>query len=217
MVRISSTRKLIWALMGLLIVATFVLRGYMMEDPEFNEVQLNASGRGVRWLLPAGDVPEREGDISVTVSGLGIHPETGATAVFLVTEEGDAYLPIFIGQFEASAISRSLQGIRTPRPMTHDLLSDMIDIFGGKMEKVVVSSLENGTFKAILVIETSDGQTGYLDARPSDSIALALLKGADIYVAAPVMENAGYRIQEDDDIPGEPGVPGAQFPEGELI
>ncbi len=218
---VSYTRTIIWGFMLLLIIGAYVFRLHLSESPEMPDVRLNTFRTETGTLFPAEDISVREDDVAVIVSSVGVHPGTGSPAVFLLTEQEDAYIPIFIGPFEASAISRSLEGLRPPRPMTHELLSDVIDVFGGRVTKVVVSSLENGTFKAVMALENADGETGYLDARPSDAIAIALLKGADVYVAARVMEEAGYRIEEDGDIPKDPLDPDGpgpqQWPEGELI
>ncbi len=206
---ISTSRVTVWLFLALLLVAAYLFRTSIPEDDFPAGIQLNASGLTTRGMLVSGEAAEGADNISVKVHGVGVHPETGSAVVFLVTEDEDAYIPIFVGHFEASAISRSLEGVRTPRPLTHDLLSDVIDLLGGRMESVVVTSLEGGTFRALIAFEKADGEMGYLDARPSDSIAVALLRGADILVAASVMETAGYRTDEGEELPEAPSEPEA--------
>jgi uncharacterized protein len=149
----------------------------------------------------ADDRPgELEKRLQVFVGNVVMLPESGAAVVFLVTMENDRYLPITIGQFEASAILRSLGSIETPRPMTHDLLLDIARRLDGKIIGVTVTSLDrSGTFKAMIEVERKDGLIIGIDARPSDSIALAVKTGAGLFVATSVMEQAGKEIQEDSD------------------
>ncbi len=220
----SKARKFVWTAIILLVIAVSAFRIHTYRHDETTEGRgINTfSERGITLSASRVDVSEMPENIPVEVTGVGIHPDTGSAAVFLVTEDGKAYLPVFIGPFEADAISRSLEGIKPQRPLTHELFSEVIGVLGGEIKKVVVSSLENGTFNADLVLETSDGESGYIDARPSDSIALALFAGAEISVATSVMEQAGYKIEEDEDIPQqpheEPGPPEApQPPADDLI
>lgn len=149
----------------------------------------------------ADDRPgELEKRLQVFVGNVVMLPESGAAVVSLVTMENDRYLPITIGQFEASAILRSLGSIETPRPMTHDLLLDIARRLDGKIIGVTVTSLDrSGTFKAMIEVERKDGLIIRIDARPSDSIALAVKTGAGLFVATSVMEQAGKEIQEDFD------------------
>lgn len=102
-------------------------------------------------------------------------------------------LPIWIGHAEATSILMALQGIETPRPMTHDLLRDVIDALGYSVDRVEITRLENGTFYANLVLVSGDFEIS-VDARPSDSIALSVRVGCPIYVDEEVFESAAVEI-----------------------
>jgi RNA polymerase sigma-70 factor (ECF subfamily) len=102
-------------------------------------------------------------------------------------------LPIWIGEAEGHAISTKLQGKESPRPMTHDLMANILQAFGMKLAKVVVSEIRETTFIAKLVIE-SNGVAKEIDARPSDSVALALRMNAPIFVAQDVLTKSGVKV-----------------------
>ncbi len=218
---ITKERKVIWGLIFLLIVTAVAYRVFEpgvrngVQDRHLNALMSTYAGE----TSPGVDVSGMPDKIPVEAAGVGVHPETGASVVLLVTEDGKAYLPVFIGPFEGDAISRALEGVRTPRPLIHDLFSEVIDVLGGKVEEVAVASLEEGTFRADLVLKTADGESVGIDARPSDSIAIAIKKGVDIFVAASVMEAAGYEIKEEDDVPAPAPDPDTfpQMPDAELI
>ena len=142
---------------------------------------------------------ENKANLSVFVGDVIMLPESGAALVVLVTEEKDQYLPVTIGQFEASAILRSLGNLDTPRPMTHDLLLQVIGDMGGQLISVTVASLDQGAFKAVIRIGLEDGSEITMDARPSDSIAIAVKAGAAIFVAPSVMEEAGRSVEGDEE------------------
>ncbi|MDD5475162.1 MAG: bifunctional nuclease family protein [Syntrophales bacterium] len=162
---------------------------------------------------PAGSITEKESLFPVSVGNLVMLPETGAAVLFLVTDGKDRYLPITIGHFEALAINRFMHSVPTPRPMTHELLLNMVGTLGGQIIDVAVVSLEEGTFRAIIRIGLTDGSETGIDARPSDAIALAIKAGASIYVAPSVMEKAGRRIDEYDEYKGDPADPWRESPE----
>ena len=107
--------------------------------------------------------------------------------IFLKEKEGDRAFPIVIGYFEASAIDRRVRGIVTPRPMTHDLLSNTIEALGGQVIKVVVNRLHENTFFAQLLV-SRDGEEVTIDCRPSDAIAVAVSVDARIFVAESVID-----------------------------
>ncbi len=153
--------------------------------------------------LCASASEENPVDLSVFVGDVIMLPESGAALVVLVTEEKDRYLPVTIGQFEASAILRSLGNLDTPRPMTHDLLLRVIGDMGGQLISITVASLDQGTFKALIRIGLEDGSEITMDARPSDSIAIAVKAGAGIFVAPPVMEKAGRSVEGDEEEEGD--------------
>lgn len=134
------------------------------------------------------DAPARE----MEVQGLMMDPSSKTPIVILKQVGGEALLPIWIGVFEANAIAMSLEGVEAPRPMTHDLLSDSLEVVGARASKVVISDLSENTFFASIHIEPggSGGEEVLLDARPSDAIALALRAKAPIYVLESVLEGA---------------------------
>ncbi len=99
-------------------------------------------------------------------------------------------LPIWIGSQEATSILLALEGEQAPRPLTHDLMTTFLETLGARIERVDVTRIEDGTFYAEITLATPSG-TLVLDARPSDAIALTLRSEAPLYVAEPVLEEAG--------------------------
>jgi bifunctional DNase/RNase len=134
--------------------------------------------------------------ILVTVAGLALDEKTKAPIVVLKDETGLKVLPIVIGLMEASAIAARLEGVDFPRPMTHDLVVAIIEKTGGLLEKMEVCDLINDTFYATLHVRTSQGEVVQVDARPSDSIALALRGNAPIYVDEKVFEKSSRKAPE---------------------
>ena len=110
--------------------------------------------------------------------------------VLLKENNGDRYLPVWIGQSEAEAIAMPLQGVTPPRPLTHDLLSGMVTELGGRLQHIVINDLNDGVFYARLAIQR-EGATLMMDSRPSDAIALAVRCSVPMYVEAAVMDKAG--------------------------
>ena len=106
-------------------------------------------------------------------------------------------LPIFIGTPEAQAIALSMQNIETPRPMTHDLLKNVLDELGAQVERIVVTELREGTFFAEIVV-SSQGEVRSVSSRPSDAIALAVRLGSPIFAEEDVLDEAG-RVEQTDD------------------
>jgi bifunctional DNase/RNase len=120
--------------------------------------------------------------------------------VLLQEAQGERFLPIWIGQFEAEAIALRLQGPTMPRPLTHDLLANMIEELAGVVRYVVVNDLNNNTFYAGIAVE-HDGEVQLVDSRPSDAIALAVRAAVPIYAEESVLDKAG--ITKAPDIRGE--------------
>ena len=119
-----------------------------------------------------------------------VNPPRGAFVVLLEGEDWNGYvLPIMIGMPEASAIQAALEGYIAERPMTHDLIMSMLGALGVIIEKVTIDALINNVFTATIVLNES-GKSIYVDARPSDSIALALRANAPIFVARRLIKNA---------------------------
>ncbi|HEY9166813.1 MAG TPA: bifunctional nuclease family protein [Candidatus Kryptonia bacterium] len=128
--------------------------------------------------------------VMVDILGLSPSPSSpGAYALILKETEGERRLPIIIGQFEAQAIALELEGIKPPRPLTHDLVKNVLDTLGNSLSDVIISELRDGTFYARLNVE-GNSTAHEIDARPSDAIAIAIRFGVPIYVAESVMEEA---------------------------
>ena len=116
--------------------------------------------------------------------------------VILREKDADRYLPIWIGPAEADAIAVRLQDVTVQRPLTHDLLRNMIEQMGGRVAYIVVSDLSNDTFFARIVLDVN-GETMEVDSRPSDAIALAVRTEAPIYVEDSVLDAAGVVLEEE--------------------
>jgi hypothetical protein len=127
--------------------------------------------------------------LEVKVRGLMIDPVSNMPIIILKNSGGDQVLPIWVGIFEANAIAMELEKIVSPRPMTHDLLKDVILALSGGIEKVVITDLRDNTFYALIHIQGKDGSVA-VDARPSDAIALALRAGVPIQIEDRVMEQS---------------------------
>lgn len=127
--------------------------------------------------------------IEMTIKGLMVDPITNMPIIILRDTEGQRVLPIWVGIFEANAIALQMENIATPRPMTHDLLRNVIEDLGGLVRRIVISDLKDNTFYALIHVETPT-ETLAIDARPSDAIALALRTQAPIFVDEAVIDNA---------------------------
>ncbi len=134
--------------------------------------------------------------VEVTVDSIRVSLMTQHRVVVLKETDSDRYLPIWIGPFEADAITIQLQGVQVPRPLTHDLLKSFIRELGIKVSHVLVSELRNDTFFARIVIDV-DGDSMEIDSRPSDAIALAVRVGAPIFVSEQVMGLASITPEEE--------------------
>ena len=127
--------------------------------------------------------------IEMTIKGLMVDPITNTPIVILRDKEGQKVLPIWVGIFEANAIALQIENIATPRPMTHDLLRNVIHDLKASVQKIVVCDLQENTFYALIYLGLN-GDTVAIDARPSDAIALALRTRAPIFVEDAVIDNA---------------------------
>jgi len=135
--------------------------------------------------------------VQCEILGLSSSPSTGGAYAILLREISAARrLPIIIGAFEAQAIALEIEGIKPPRPLTHDLLKHMIDNLGATIIEIIIDELRENTFFAKIVLEVS-GLTNEVDARPSDAIALAVRARSPIYVAESVMEAAAFIPSEE--------------------
>src|SRR5437773_10614620 len=127
--------------------------------------------------------------IEMTIKGLMVDPITNMPIVILRDKDGQRVLPIWVGIFEANAIALQIENIATPRPMTHDLLRNVIEDLKAKVQKIVVCDLKENTFYALIYLQVN-GDVMAIDARPSDAIALALRARAPIFVEEKVIDNA---------------------------
>jgi bifunctional DNase/RNase len=129
------------------------------------------------------------------VVGVRVEMPSNQPIVLLRETGGERYLPIWIGAVEATAIAFAQQGVVPPRPLTHDLLRDVLEAFGRSLSQVRITDLDDGVFYATLVFD--DGTE--VGARPSDAIALALRTGAGIVGAETVLDEAGIVIPDEDE------------------
>lgn len=138
------------------------------------------------------------------ILGLSTSSSTGgAYALLLKESNGNRRLPIIIGSYEAQAIALEIEGIKPPRPLTHDLLKQVIDNLGATVIEVLIDELRDNTFFAKVVLEVS-ALSNEIDSRPSDAIALAVRTNSPIYVAENVMKSAAF-------IPSEEIAPDAEL------
>lgn len=154
--------------------------------------------------------------IQCEILGLSSSPSTGGAYAILLREiDGNKRLPIIIGAFEAQAIALEIEGIKPPRPLTHDLLKQLTDSLGATVIEIIIDELRDNTFFAKIILEVS-GFSQEIDARPSDAIALAVRAQAPIYVSSSVMESAAFIPSEETENaassniisdPGEPKKP----------
>jgi len=139
--------------------------------------------------------------VQVDILGLSTSPASGgAYALILKEVSGNRRLPIIIGAFEAQSIALEMEGIKPPRPLTHDLMKTIIDRLGVSLSEVTVSELKDGTFYAKLSLDSQE-----IDSRPSDAIALAVRYGVPIYVSEKVMDEASF-------VPESEGEEGERLP-----
>jgi bifunctional DNase/RNase len=134
--------------------------------------------------------------VEVMIDSIRVSLMTQHRVVVLKETDTDRYLPIWIGPFEADAITIQLQGVQVPRPLTHDLLKSFIRELGVKVSHVLVNELRNDTFFARIVVDVN-AKSMEIDSRPSDAIALAVRVGAPIFVAEQVMGLASITPEED--------------------
>ena len=127
--------------------------------------------------------------VEMKIRGLMIDPVSQMPIIILKNADGSSVLPIWVGIFEANAIAMQLEEIVSPRPMTHDLLRNVIEDLKAAVEKIVVSDLKDNTFYALIYLRIG-GELVAVDSRPSDAIALALRVPAPIYVEDSVIDNA---------------------------
>jgi bifunctional DNase/RNase len=139
----------------------------------------------------------------VTVQSLGLDRSSNTPVVILQEKDGERVLPIWIGPGEASAIAMELAGMNFSRPLTHDLMTSAIRGLGGSLQRVVITRVVENTYYAELII-SRDGEFFSLDARPSDSIALALRMDATIFTSEDLLEDTSIEVAEHSDFDDDP-------------
>ncbi|MCL6482070.1 MAG: bifunctional nuclease family protein [Firmicutes bacterium] len=128
-------------------------------------------------------------EIEMKIRGLMMDPVTNMPIVVLKDVHGNAILPIWVGVYEANAIALEIEKVQTPRPMTHDLMRNLLLGLNVRVQKVVVNDLKDDTFYALIWMER-DGRVMSIDSRPSDALALALRVDCPIYVEEEVLKNS---------------------------
>jgi uncharacterized protein len=136
--------------------------------------------------------------IEMELAGVRVELPTNQPIVLLKEREGERYLPIWIGAAEAAAIALSLQGVVTPRPMTHDLMKNILDDLSVSVSRIVVTELREGTFYATIDMQRN-GDAYEVSSRPSDAIALAVRLAAPIFASEDVLNEASILIPDDED------------------
>jgi bifunctional DNase/RNase len=136
--------------------------------------------------------------IELNLVGVRVELPTNQPIVLLREREGERYLPIWIGAMEATAIAFALQGIVTARPMTHDLLKNVLEEVGVRVERIVITELREGTFYAIIHMQ-QNGSRYEVSSRPSDAIALAVRVNVPIFANEDVLSEASIVIKDDEE------------------
>ena len=127
--------------------------------------------------------------IEMKVMGIALDTRTGSPIVVLHDMDNRKALPIWIGSAEASAIIRKIENIAVTRPMTHDLVCQIVEKIGGTIDRIEINDVEKETYYAIIYIKDKENKEVEIDARPSDAIAIAIRVGAPIFVTANVLAN----------------------------
>lgn len=142
--------------------------------------------------------------VEVTIDSIRVSLMSQHRLVVLKDTTSERYLTIFIGAYEAEAITVKLQDVFVPRPLTHDLLRSVIETLGGEVERVIINDLRDDIYIATIIIDV-DGQEVEVDSRPSDAIALAVRVDVPIFVAEDVMDRGGTMPDEEIDLDSPEG------------
>ncbi len=137
-------------------------------------------------------------EIEVKIRALMMDPNSGTPIIILKDVNSETMLPIWVGAYEANAIALEIEKIAPPRPMTHDLLRNLIVELGLTVDRVVVTSLRDNTFYAVIEMSGEDGESMRLDSRPSDAIALALRADCPIFVDAEVIQASRNSVSDEE-------------------
>ena len=149
-----------------------------------------------RWALPA-DGRDGGGNVQeMVIYGVSFDMVGKQPIVLLKTISGNKFLPIWIGHAEAAAILMKLQGAETPRPMTHDLLTDVVAELSAEIAKITVTELRENTFYALISLRAGASEIE-IDSRPSDALALAVRSNAPIFAADKVIEESGIEFEHE--------------------
>ena len=135
-------------------------------------------------------------EIEMKIRGLMMDPAANTPIIILKDVNGESMLPIWVGPFEANAIAVEIEKLSTQRPMTHDLLKNIIREFGASVRRIVITDLIDNTFLAVIEL-LRDSELLVIDSRPSDAIALALRVDCPIYVNEEVIKNSSTSVTED--------------------
>jgi len=184
-----------WCLLGCLIVVVVLMAGAVFAPSRLtNTVHRVASNDFACKLrgLPQHRVGMEYTLIEMVVDSVAVSGISHQPVVILKEKDNEVYLPIWIGFIEANAISVTLEGVETPRPLTPDLLCSIMDLMCASVDHIVINDLQNDTFYANITVSANWMQTE-IDARPSDAIAVALRTGAPIYVEKAILEKAGIQ------------------------
>jgi uncharacterized protein len=138
-------------------------------------------------------------DIEVKIRALMMDPNSGTPIIILKDVNSETMLPIWVGAYEANAIALEIEKIAPPRPMTHDLLRNLIVELGLTVDRVVVTSLRDNTFYAVIEMSGVDGESMRLDSRPSDAIALALRADCPIFVDSEVIQASKNSVSDEEE------------------
>ncbi|MFL5767184.1 MAG: bifunctional nuclease family protein [Actinomycetota bacterium] len=136
--------------------------------------------------------------IRMSLAGVRVELPTNQPIVLLKEDEGERYLPIWIGAAEAAAIAFALQGVVTPRPMTHDLMKNLLEEVGAQVQRIEITELREGTYYANINMRMN-GSAYEISARPSDAIALAVRVEAPIFADEEVLTDASILIPSDEE------------------
>ena len=152
-------------------------------------------------------------EIEVKIRALMMDPNSGTPIIILKDVNSETMLPIWVGAYEANAFALEIEKIAPPRPMTHDLLRNLIVELGLKVDRVVVTSLRDNTFYAVIEMTGENGEPMRLDSRPSDAIALALRADCPIFVDLEVIQASRNTIATDEESETEVDSAEEEWPE----
>lgn len=142
-------------------------------------------------------------EIEVKIRALMMDPNSGTPIIILKDVNSETMLPIWVGAYEANAIALEIEKIAPQRPMTHDLLRNLIVEMGASVERVVITELRDNTFFAVIEMRTTDGTAMMLDSRPSDAIALALRADCPIFVDSEVIRASRNTVENESEDAGD--------------